>query len=531
MLRNKPSLPYCGLTIVLSNPSRADVSKLLSAKGGEVMNNHCLRPDLNVMMCDVRLADDPSPWLEGTRCILLCGTHAMHKYLPETKENTLNEMRGSPFTINNIPTYATYFPQDAADFKNHEAVYNEQSYDYVGGDEDSKESDEEGDVKRFSNTKRANYSFWLRRDVWKCKQVLLGKRFASYPKPIYHIIPTSDEVINTLSHTKGQSMDFDIETDYEKQNLLCFSFTFDGTNIYCVPVLDSNYCWAYSSLHLIMRALCVAVRDNTLVAHNGAGFDFHVLGYKYHIPVKKCWDTLMAMHRCFPAVEKSLGHCTSYWLNEVFHKDSDSRAYFTHDHMMQKLKYCGKDVFTMSCIRKEIQSYAKTIPGLEYSIDVAMRSIRPYITCSMQGIKYDEAKRAAKVKENDRLMVQYMRMIRLLMGEQCVDDVRRCVKGGGGKAFPNSNKQCCEYFHNIMGYKVVWRNPPDKKGVRNPSLAKRQMLKLRLLYENPIIDLVNAYRYTRLEGTTPMGFTPWKDDDNKIIDVDEYEKQHALQVS
>ena len=58
MLRHKPKFSYCGLTIVLSNPSRFDVLKLLSSRGGDFFENFCLQPDYNLMQCDVRLAED-----------------------------------------------------------------------------------------------------------------------------------------------------------------------------------------------------------------------------------------------------------------------------------------------------------------------------------------------------------------------------------------------------------------------------------------------------------------------------------------
>ena len=103
MLRNKPKLKYCGLTVVLSNPSRFDRVSLLSATGGHVFNDHCLRPDFNVMQCDIRVSDDKSPLLPDTKCVLLLGEGAMRSWLPETRNNSLGEMRGSVFIVNNIP--------------------------------------------------------------------------------------------------------------------------------------------------------------------------------------------------------------------------------------------------------------------------------------------------------------------------------------------------------------------------------------------------------------------------------------------
>lgn len=515
MLRNKPRLPYCGLTVVMSNPSRHDTMRLLSSNGGELFNNHCLMPEFNQNQCDIRVMEDSTPWIDGTKCVLLLGEAAMHKYAPVTRDNTLNEMRGSPLMIGEMPAVASFFPQDAADIKNYESEHNQESKEFTGDGEGQSSEEDEGDVKRFSNTKRSNYAFWLRADTNRAKQILSG-RIPQRQEPQYRIYPSSDEVISVLSKEKDGVMDFDIETDYEEQNLLCFAFSFDGKTIYSVPVLNHNYQWAYSNLHFILRALAVAFRDNTVCAHYGHAFDFPVMARKYRIPVYKCWDTLMAMHRCFPDIEKSLGHCMSYWLWEMFHKDSDSQAYFTQEHMMTKLRYCAKDVFGMGGVRRAIMAYSKTIPGLEASIQCAMDSIVPYVTTSLMGIPYDENKRQSKVKENDRLMNQYLRIINLLIGEQGMADIRKCVKKASF-AFPSSNKQCVEYFHNILGYSVVMRGKPDQHGTRNPSLAKKAMLKLRLKENNPVIDFCNIYRYTKLETTTPLGFLPWKDDQNRIV--------------
>src|ERR1017187_2970755 len=123
MLRNKPKLKYCGLTVVMSNPSRFDKLSLLTATGGVFFNNHCLQPDFNSMQCDIRLADDPSDLLPNTKAIILLGEYAMHKYCNDTLDNTLNEMRGSPLYVGNIPAIASFNPQECADVKNYEQTH------------------------------------------------------------------------------------------------------------------------------------------------------------------------------------------------------------------------------------------------------------------------------------------------------------------------------------------------------------------------------------------------------------------------
>jgi hypothetical protein len=171
--------------------------------------------------------------------------------------------------------------------------------------------------------------------------------------------------------------------------------------------------------------------------------------------------------------------------------------------MMDRLKYCAKDVYTMYLVKQAIDKYAKTIPGLELSISSAMTYIRPYLTSTLQGIKCDEQRINTMVAENDKLMYQYNRMINLLIGEDGISKCRQVIKGNAG-LFAGSNAQCCEYFHNLLEYKVMHRS----KKTQRPSLGKKSLYRLALAYENPVITLVCAYRSTQKE-TSRLRFIPW----------------------
>ena len=515
MLRTKPKLAYCGLTIVLSNPSRFDTLSLLSATGGSLFNDWCLRPDNNIMQCDVRLADEVAPLLPNTKCVLLCGEYAMKKLLPELKSNSIGEMRGSPISKNGIIHIPTFFPQDAADLKTYEQQLNTESKEYQP-DASEYDNDDEGDAKRHGKTARRNYAFWLRADTKKSQRIIRSN--GSIPddgrKPVeLRINPLPDVCIKELTCTKGKLLYFDIETDYEEQNLQCFAFSFGDGVVYSVPVLDYNYRPANPHTHKILRALAVAIRDNTVVAHNGAAFDFFVLAYKYGIPVVSCYDTMIAMHRCYPDVEKSLGHCTSLWTYERFHKDEDSQGYMTRDQMYDRLRYCAKDVATMHMIHQEIIKFAATIPGLQDSINTAMNAIVPYLITSLQGIRYNHEKVAAISAENDGLMKQYLRCCNMLIGETGLKEIAQYIKGKA-KSFPGSNAQCCAYFHDILGYPVVARSKKTDK----PSLAKNAMFKLALKHENPVLQFTLAFREVQKSFGT-LQFHPWKDNNNNVYKI------------
>jgi len=516
LLRNKPRLTYSGLTIVLSNPSRFDTQfkTLLSCGAGQLFNNFCLRPEFNSIQCDIRISEDKSPFLTGTKCILLLGERSLFDWLPECINKSLNECRGGVYYIQGIPAIPSFYPQDAADYGKHEQHFNPLDKEYAPEENDyeGEEKEDSDSEKKLGRTRRSNYAFWLRADTRKAKIIISSGVPNLGVQPIYETYPEPNKIINLLSQTKGQYLYLDLETDYEEQNCQCFSFTFDGQMVYNIPVLDYKYGPAYSSLPHIFRALTIAIRDNVVVAHNGSNFDFLVITAKYNIPVYKVYDTMIAMHRCFPDVEKSLGHCVSYWTWEKFHKDEDSKGYNTREQMEARLRYCGKDVYTMFLVHQAIEKYANTITGLSDSVATAMASIRPYLISTLQGIKYNQEKVKTFQEENDQLMMQYLRLINILLGEHNIAEIRSAVKGKA-KAFAGSNTQCCKYFHDMLGYPVIICS--DKTG--KPSLGKKCMYKLALQHpDNPVIQLVLAYRTIAKEYGT-LKFVPWRGDDRKII--------------
>jgi hypothetical protein len=505
-LRTKPRFTYNGLTVVLSKPSRFDKAELLSATGGWFFTNQCLAPEFNKWGCDIRTLDVREPLLPGTKAVLLLGQEAAQLWL-NNYDNTLNEIRGSVYLVNDIPHIASYFPQDCVDIKDYETEFNpiksgNQESAQSASESGEEDSDPFEDKRRHGKTKRANFGFWLRKDTEKIKKLLsLGGAIPKRPfEPEYVIYPAADIVIDKLENTKNEFLYFDCETD-EDLNIQCFAFSFGERFVYVVPVLSYDYSWAYNDLHRILKALAIAIHDNTLVAHNGASFDFFVLAHKLHIPIgQKVYDTLLAQHRCFSEVEKSLGHCTSLWTWEPFHKDEGDSGYYSPDAMRKLMAYCGKDVFTMILVHRAIEEYARRIPGLKDSIDQANAAVRAYLTETLQGIRYVPEMVDKIFEENDELMRQYNRMIELLVGPESMKQLRKKSKN----SLASSNMQCCIYFHDMLGYDVIMRSKKTGK----PSLGKKAMLKLRIKYENPVITLILTYREIAKESGS-LKWTPW----------------------
>lgn len=497
--RCPPKVGYIGLTIVLSNPSRFDKYYLLTANGGMFFETECLGKTIHRNQCDIRLMSERSPLLPGTKCVLLLGEPCIKEWLG--LDTTLMEQRGSPVVKDGVVYICSFLPQDAVDNKNYEKDFNPllAKTGAVTVSDVKVVKDASSEKRKHGATDRANWPAWLRLDTQKALRVLDFDGKLPLERVALELIlhPSSHYVETELLKYKDCTFYFDMETERDSAgniHMICFAFAFEAGPVVSVPLLAHDYSLAYSPEMTvrILRALAIALRDNCCVAHNGSGYDFMVLAIYYRIGIgRKVYDTMVAQHRIFPELEKSLGHCISMWLYAPFHKDEGAGGYMSVAQVNQKLQYCAKDVHTMRLIRLEQLDYAKRIPGMLESIQQAQDSIRPYMITTLQGITYDAAFLTNTVKENDRLMMQYLRMMNLLMGTDKLPLI--------------SNKACIQYFHDMLDYPVVARSKKTGK----PSLDEKALLKLRLKVANPIIDILLAYRRVKKE-TGSLQFNPWR---------------------
>lgn len=493
----------------MSNPSRNDTGQLLSGwPVEEHFKKECFsQQGVNIMGAEVRTREDKSPLLPGTKVLLLLGKEAADEWTEgKTKDNTLGEIRGSPYelVVQGKPVVAipSYLPQDAVDKKDWESTHNKLLVDHE--DSSAEKEPEGGEKRRHGITSRSNWRFWLKADCAKAFRILKndGKIPARPFEPKYRIWPEQDEIIDRLEKTKDEELFLDIETD-GNLHITCAGLGFSDGIIFVLPFVDNMYRRSYSHLPIILKSLSKAIYNNCVVAHNGAAFDFFVLAHKYHMPIGwRVYDTMLAQHRCFPEIEKSLGHCTSLWTYEPFHKDESYFYFTTPEQLNQLMRYCGKDVYTMMLIKRAIDSYAKTIPGLTESIAQVNEAIRPYLTIEMQGMHFKDEIRKEIMEENDKLMTQYIRMSNILVGGNTIKELQRKNK----TSLVASPQKCVHYFHDMLEYPIVGRS--KKTGL--PSLGKNNIYKLRLRVNNPVLDLVIKYRETSKESGS-LKFTEWKD--------------------
>ena len=391
-------------------------------------------------------------------------------------------------TAEGIPIISSYLPQEAVDKKNYEGEFNILAQ---GNDDNSTGGDSElSEKKHHGKTNHKNFGFWLEQDITKATLLLTNQlNQLQNHNTTYDIYPDSDTVCDCLRSNKNRHLYFDIETD-TNLNITCFAFAFSLDKVFVVPVFNHLYEHAYPCLPNIFGALAVGIRNNILVCHNGSGFDYLVLGHKYRIPINRVYDTLLAQSRIFPGIDKSLGHCISLpWMFEPYHKDEGNFALGNREQAMQLWKYCGKDVSTLMLLKQAQDKYAASRIGLRESIDSVNSYVKPYVTTTLLGIRYSEDKVNAIWKRKKRCtkMAQYLRMLDILIGRESLKKIR----GTGKSSMPNSPRQCCKYFYEMLNYPVP-QGSRSEEG--NPKGDKKAIFKLKLRFNNPVLDLVIAYR-------------------------------------
>ena len=497
-MRHKP-VDYNGLTIVLSVPSRKDSKKLLTGFAGDFFQKAF--KFLRLMDSDIRTSSTRKEGLlPETKAVFLLGEKAMHEWAEQRYQNyTLNEQRGCP--LDNpfkLPMLASYTPQDAVDPKNFEGKLNPHLKGTRYGLEEKETEEDEASTKRKGNTQRRNFNFWLRQDTRKIESYFRKDSFYEEPADEEVIIrPASQKIIESLRNHKNCDLHLDLETD-EEQQIRCFGFSFNEEPTIVVPCFDYRYEYCYRNLPVIFGALGIALSRNRVVVHNGAGFDLFWLVHKYKLPVSRSiYDTMLSHFRCFPGVEKSLGHCMSLYTYEQYHKDEGIFCPQNHKQDQTLWNYNAKDVHGMKKVKRAQERYSQTVQGLSASITQVNESIRPYLITTLFGIRYSKSRLERVMKENDKKMTQLLRILKILIGHEFL---------------PTSPKQVGEYLFDEMGYKVTGATKTGKRKVDEITLQQTTLKHT----SNPVMKICIMFRELKKE-TGILKWKPWKEEDETAL--------------
>lgn len=347
--------------------------------------------------------------------LLLLGTASLRLY---DNKHTLNDLRGAPFKVGDHIAIASYHPQDAVDARNYEASVGS------GGDLADEDKEDDTKLKDHTGTARRNFGFWLYQDLHKLGEVS-REGILSYPFKS-NIHPDEGEILLVLRRILQADpgwLYLDIEVDTQTNNLTCVGISYipfesnEVPKVYVIPFFYHNFTRPYPNASgKIMLRLFKAMQKHTVVAHNGACFDFPWMSMKFQLPFPtKVYDTMVAHHRLYPTIEKSLGHCISLYTHIPYHKDEGIWRPHNKRQEMQLWKYNAKDIATMVYIHREIMKRAEG-QNAEASIKQANESIPSLLAMTMLGIRVDKDARATKVDDLERRIIFFERLLTYLVG-------------------------------------------------------------------------------------------------------------------
>lgn len=516
-------MSYSGITVIVNRLSRLDNGRLLNSasKAGEFFDKQfgkygISRENLFIQLAfnwDAKGKSLPS----NTKCILALGEDSHQMLNIENTQTSLNENRGAPFYYQGIPVISSFAPQDCFDAKNYEDEF------HGIGDEDEDKHDKSFG-KSHGRTARKNFKFWLTKDIHKL--VRISREGVEQYNPNYSIFPSIDEICDSLKAFKNHYLHIDIETDPETLDITCFSYAFECpitnkliTPIFIVPVRRWNYICSYDNPAKIFQALAVAFRDNITVTHNGHQFDIFVFAYKYRIPWgERHWDTMIASHRLFPEVEKSLGHGLSLFTDLPYHKNEGIFRPYNTILENQLWRYCGKDVFGMYLMRVRQQEYAKVI-NATHSIEFGNSLLPVYLTETFTGIRRDQDAARQLIETNEARIIQVQRILDCLVGRPLN------VK---------SPKQMQKYLFNKkteggLGLQPMFYGKVSAKtGIASPKADEKSLLKLQVKHGLAsiavILELRKLHKQTsslKINFWNPYGLCAEGEDEEENTETEE----------
>jgi len=434
--------------------------------------------------------------------VLLCGEEAKAQYLgSQLKDTTLDECRGYAYSVNGITYICTYHPQDCVDALDYEKTLNPEALDYVGGagnDNAEKDGDSEDDftTKGHGKTRRKNYKFWFGRDVLKAATICKEPALFNIAEPQRLIIPSLQSIIDwievELNAANGDPIFFDIESNPATQQLTCIGIGNYAGKVISIPIYQpgdsGELYYGLNGITEILRLLCKLFAVKKVVIHNSM-FDLFIMLWKYKIPPPpqhNIIDTMLMWHRCYPEVEKSLGHLIST-LSYTLPYHKNTAGTWTPHNMSQLRTLCeynAQDVYSMSVIYPRLQAECEKLGAIE-SAKQACASVRPYLLLSYRGLKLD----------NERLCTDIDNSIK----REEFFELNVLPRLVGHLLNPRSPKQVAKYLYEELGLKRPAKDPTNEK----------TLLKLLLKYNIPAVKVIIHMRGIRKE-RGQLSFMQWQ---------------------
>lgn len=515
-MRTPPTVKYNGLTVLLSHPGRFDTNergqiRLCNGPANRLLEDALSETPVGRYGIDFRTIECREPLLPGTKVVLACGDRATLTCGIPT--NRFHAMRGAPITKDGVVYIPTYHLQDACDVQNYEERLNPAliGLKKVEEEAETKVEREESDasIKEYGKTSRKNFYAWTKYDIRKAARILKhGVRKLITTEPQLLFSPTEGASILDNLDLSVYPLYLDLETDPLSGRIICCGFGITPNDVWSVSLQPRMYGSVEDLPSLarfyqaLVRAFC---RATQVVIHN-AQFDLFILSHIYKIPPpaqNKIYDTMVAHHRLYNGLEKSLGHCISLYTDEPYHKDTAIFTPHTREQLRQLLLYNARDVSTMALIHREQtidangfdarsgRANGATGSGMADSIRQANILIRPLLLKAIRGMVIDKLQLCRYIDNyRERGEIIEQRILPILAGSK-----RFNVR---------SPKQVGELLYN------TWQLPrPFGPGAS--LTGKETLYGLSVQYPLPTLKAIVASREA-YHNSSQLGFRIWRGD-------------------
>jgi hypothetical protein len=428
-------------------------------------------------------ADMAQPFVPGARILMLGDAPLQLAGL----DRNLNKHRGyclyvpCPRTQHQHMAVATYHPIDCWD---------------MVAEEDDDEDDDAAESKDVGGTKRRNFLAWALHDFLKLTKQP-GPRWALdlLPNPTFNLYADASEAARwLLALPAGTVLTLDIECRIQDHVLDCIGLRANG-QAYVVGCYRPDNTLAFKSraeLALFWRALMTTFlrADITVCGHN-LGFDLSILCVLWGLPLPaNLYDTMIAMHRAEPLLEKSLSHAISHSLYTGRNHKADICPNLSFENYNRLRQYNAEDLVRTEQLRAAQLRNAADRPDLLTAIRQGNELLFSTLMMSLTGIPTSSAHIAAS---RERLLLkaeQLRRIIEILTG---VPDFN-----------PGSPQQVAHFIYTRLGYPVL-----EETDSGAPATGSKILYTLQTKQNNPLFPLLVQYKETR-KAATAMDFKPLK---------------------
>lgn len=210
----------------------------------------------------------------------------------------------------------------------------------------------------------------------------------------------------------------DIETNYHLK-ITCICLAYNTTSAIVIPfVTPMGHYWNQQEEKVVWKLLAQVLEKNPLVGQHAVHFDHYILAMN-KILANFVGDTEFAHWEVYCEMSKSLAFINSLYLMNPYWKSVLKEARSGRVPYQKEWEYCGKDGIVTLQAASEIKKELLELPPScfeHYRFNI--RVSRAFQYMSLRGVRFDKAKRDARLKDLEQQEKEWQSELNKLAGKE-----------------------------------------------------------------------------------------------------------------